>query len=85
MNDCQDFAREDSKMSSKPNNVIGYTIFGCQMFLYTGVMTVGFGGMDFSTGETFMSDGEIAGCAFVLGAIGAIFGGGDWLAHREVS
>ena len=62
-------------MSSKPNNVIGYTIFGCQMFLYTGVMTIGFGGMDFSTGETSISDGEIAGCAFVLGAIGAIVGG----------
>ena len=62
-------------MSSKPNNVIGYTMFGCQMFLYAGVMTIGFGGMDFSTGETSMSDGEIAGCAFVLGTVGAIVGG----------
>ena len=45
------------------------------MFLYTGVMTIGFGGMDFSTGETSMSGDGIAGCAFVLGAIGAIVGG----------
>ena len=69
-------------MSSKPNNKIGYAIFGCQMCLYTGVMTVGFGGMDFSTGETSVSGGAIVGCAFVLGVVGALVG---WVAGSRIT
>ena len=69
-------------MSSKPNNEIGYAIFGYQMFLYTGILTIGFGGMDFSTGESSVSDGAIAGCAFVLGVVGALVG---WVVGSHIA
>ena len=45
-------------------------------------MTIGFGGMDFSTGETSVSGGAIVGCAFVLGAVGALVG---WVAGSRIT
>ena len=82
MNARQSFTGEESKVNSKSNNKIGYAIFGCQMCLYTGVMTIGFGGMDFSTGETSVSGGVIVGCAFALGVVGALVG---WVVGSRIA
>ena len=69
-------------MDSKPNNKIGYAIFGCQMYVYAGVMTIGFGRTDFSTGETSVLGGVIAGCAVALGVVGALVG---WVVGSHVA